>query len=105
MNDWVDAEERIERAQRYCESKRWAEALEEVEKALEIHPHNASWWNSKAFLLDQLGRYAEAIDAYRSCLELDDTGKLFHRLAKILEIMTEGEWWFDRDALRNNIPD
>jgi hypothetical protein len=37
-------------------------------------------------------------------LELDDTEKLFPRLAKILDIMTDGQWWFDRDALRARIP-
>ncbi len=68
MNDWVDAEERIERAQELCESKRWAEALVQVSKALEIHPENPAWWNSKGYLLDQLHRYEEAVEAYQSAL-------------------------------------
>ena len=30
MNDWLEAEQRVERAQRFTESQRWAEALAEI---------------------------------------------------------------------------
>lgn len=71
MNDWMDAEQRIERAQQLCESRRWDEALEEIDQALEINAANGSWWNSKGYLLDHLGRYEEAIQAYEAALECE----------------------------------
>lgn len=71
MSDWVDAEHRIERAQELCESKCWEEALSEIDQALSIHPTNSSWWCSRGFLLDQLGRHDEAIESYESALELN----------------------------------
>ncbi len=66
------------------------------------------------FTTQQLGKVAwrhskvEEEDIFRfwvERLELDDTEKLFPRLAKILDVMSEGQWWFDRDALRARIPD
>ena len=38
MNEWFEAEQRIERAQELTESQRWAEALAELEAALAINP-------------------------------------------------------------------
>lgn len=70
MNEWQDAEQRIERAQQYCEARRWHEALEEIDEALQINPHHKSWWNTKAYVLDQLERYEEAIEAYEEALRL-----------------------------------
>ncbi len=72
MNDWVDAEKRIEQAQQHCEAKRWDEALVEIELALEINSQNRAWWNSKAYVLDQLERYEEAIEAYEMALSLGE---------------------------------
>lgn len=71
MNDWMDAEQRIERAQQLFESSQWEEALDEIDQALDINPSNGSWWSSKGFLLDHLERYEEAIEAYESALEQD----------------------------------
>ena len=71
MNDWMDAEQRIERAQQLCESRCWEEALEQIDRALEINPSNSSWWSSKGFLLDHLERYEAAITAYERALEHD----------------------------------
>ena len=71
MNDWMDAEQRIERAQQLFESSQWDEALEQIDRALDINPSNGSWWSSKGFLLDHLERYEEAIEAYESALEHD----------------------------------
>ncbi len=71
MNDWFDAEQRVERAQQLSESHRWEEALREIEAALEINPNNASWHAHHGFLLDELGRTEEAIRAYRQSLDLD----------------------------------
>lgn len=38
-------------------------------------------------------------------LELNDPAKFLPRLAKIIDVLVpEGQWWFDRDALREKIP-
>ena len=71
MNDWFEAEQRIERAQQLSESQCWEEALAEIEAALEINPHNASWHAHRGYLLDELERYAEAVEAYVRSIELE----------------------------------
>ncbi|WP_303906500.1 hypothetical protein [Thiohalomonas denitrificans] len=38
-------------------------------------------------------------------LELNEPGKFLPRLAKILDVIVEESWWFDRDALRAKIPE
>lgn len=68
MSDWFDAEQRAERAAQLTESRRWAEALAELEAALEINPANTSWLAQRGFLLDQLDRLPEAIESYESAL-------------------------------------
>ena len=42
MNDWMDAEQRVERAHEFYESGRWEDALRELRAALEINPNNGS---------------------------------------------------------------
>jgi tetratricopeptide (TPR) repeat protein len=71
MSDWLEAEQRVERAQQLFESQRWAEALAELEVALSINPHNASWQAQCGFLLDELDRPDEAVGAYQRALELE----------------------------------
>jgi len=46
----------------------------------------------------------EIFDFWVQQLELDEPGKFLPRLAKVLEILVGDEWWFDRDELRNKIP-
>ncbi len=69
MNEWFDAEQRAERAQQLTESHRWAEALAELDAALDINPSNINWQAQRGFLLDQLERFDEAVQAYRDVLE------------------------------------
>jgi len=73
MNDWFEAEQRVERAQQLAEARRWADAIVEIEAALEINPHNASWHAHHAFLLDQSGRQDESLQAYQRSLDLEPT--------------------------------
>jgi len=56
MNDWLEAEQRVERAQQLSESHRWAEALTELDAALAIHPTNALWHAQRGYLLEELDR-------------------------------------------------
>ena len=71
MSDWFEAEQRAERAQKLCESHRWAEALTEIDAAVAIHPNNATWQAQRGFVLEELGRWEEAADAYQTSLELE----------------------------------
>ena len=47
----------------------------------------------------------EIFDFWVERMELDDPAKFLPRLAKILDVIVEGVWWFDRDELRAKIPD
>lgn len=46
----------------------------------------------------------EIFDFWVERMELNDPGKFLPRLSRILELIVEGDWWFDRDSLRNKIP-
>lgn len=47
----------------------------------------------------------ELFDIWVERLELNDPGKFLPRLSKIIDVLVpEGQWWFDRDALREKIP-
>lgn len=46
----------------------------------------------------------EIFDFWVQQLELDDPAKFLPRLAKVLDVLSQGDWWFDREALREKIP-
>jgi hypothetical protein len=46
----------------------------------------------------------EIFDFWVERMELDDPSKFLQRLAKVLDVIVENDWWFDRDALRAQIP-
>lgn len=71
MNDWFEAEQRVERAQQLSESMRWEEALSELDVALSINPSNATWNAQRGYILEELERWDEAVSAYRTALELE----------------------------------
>lgn len=71
MTDWDDAERRVERAQELFDQRRWREALEELRAATDINPYNAGWHFNIGLTLDEMGRFDEAIAAYRRALEID----------------------------------
>ncbi|MEJ2591944.1 MAG: hypothetical protein P8178_11170 [Candidatus Thiodiazotropha sp.] len=47
----------------------------------------------------------EVFDFWVERMELDDPAKFLPRLAKVLEVVIDNDWWFDRDALRARIPE
>ncbi len=47
----------------------------------------------------------EIFDFWVERMELDDPSKFLPRLAKILDVIVEDDWWFDRDELRSKIPE
>ena len=71
MNDWFEAEQRVERAQQLSESHCFAEALAELDVALSINPNNALWHAQRGYLLEELDRTADAVEAYRRSLQLE----------------------------------
>ncbi len=71
MSDWLEAEQRIERAQQFSESEQWAEALAELDVAISINPTNALWHAQRGFLLEELDRLPEATRAYARSIKLD----------------------------------
>jgi tetratricopeptide (TPR) repeat protein len=64
MNDWNDAERRVEKAQEFFEQRKWQEALEELRAAIAINPYNSAWFFNIGLTLDELDRFDEAIEAY-----------------------------------------
>jgi hypothetical protein len=47
----------------------------------------------------------EIFDFWMDRLELKEPAKFLPRLAKVLEVITADQWWFDREALRSLIPE
>src|SRR3979490_357508 len=71
MNDWDDAERRVEKAQELFEERRWPEALEELRAATSINPYNGGVFFNIGLTLDEMERFDEAIDAYRRAIDID----------------------------------
>lgn len=71
LNDWNDAEKRVERAQELFEQRRLLEALDELRAATDLNPYNPAWHFNIGLTLDELGRTEEAVDAYQRALEID----------------------------------
>jgi len=46
----------------------------------------------------------ETLNTWITMYELDDTGKLLEKLAIILDAITAKQWWYDRDAIRAELP-
>ncbi len=47
----------------------------------------------------------EIFDFWVERLELNEPGKFLPRLAKILDLLNNNDWWYDRDRLRELIPE
>jgi hypothetical protein len=47
----------------------------------------------------------EMLDFWIERMELNDPALFLPKLAKVLDILVSGNWWFDRDELRKLIPD
>jgi len=71
MNDWIDAELRVERAHDLYEKGRWAEAAAELRAAIEVNPLNASWHFNLALTLEAMDDHQRACQAYRSALKIE----------------------------------
>ncbi len=46
----------------------------------------------------------EAFEQWMQRLELDDPAKFLPRLAQVVDVLAQGHWWLDREALRARLP-
>lgn len=44
------------------------------------------------------------LDAWLQRLELQDPARFLPRLATVIEVLVQDDWWFDRDVLREKLP-
>lgn len=70
VNDWVDAEQHVERAHELYERGRWSEAESELRSAIAVNPYQAEWHFNLGLTLEAAGRYAEAAAAFIEAAEL-----------------------------------
>ena len=68
---WTDAEDRVRRARRLINEKRWPEALELLQTAIAVNGYCADWHVYLGRVLDELGRHDDAIDACERALKID----------------------------------
>lgn len=71
MNDWSEAERRVERAHELYEAGRWDEAESELREALALNPFKAEWHFNLGLTLEAAGRHADAIDAFGEAHRLE----------------------------------
>jgi tetratricopeptide (TPR) repeat protein len=100
VNDWVDAEDHVERAHEHYEAGRWDEAESELRHALALNPYQPEWHFNLGLTLEAAGRHRQAVEAFRRCHELrDDDGQ--SALAVGMNLVRDGRVadalvWFDR---------
>jgi hypothetical protein len=47
----------------------------------------------------------QELDLWIERLNLNDSALLLKRMAQILDVVVDGQWWYDRDALRARLPE
>ena len=90
---WLDAEDRAKLARRLYRAGRYADALDEIEQAVEADPFDAPLRVQLGRTLDALDRRSEAADAYAAAVEIDPEdvhalnhlGADLHRLGRVRE--------------------
>ncbi|MBN1942653.1 MAG: tetratricopeptide repeat protein [Phycisphaerae bacterium] len=71
MNDWMDAEKRVEHAHKLYEKGRWPEAAAELRAAIESNPFNPSWYFNLGLALEAMEDHLGACKAFQTAHELD----------------------------------
>jgi tetratricopeptide (TPR) repeat protein len=71
MNEWSEAEKRVERAHELYESGRWEDALRELRAAIGVNPYQGEWHFNMGLTLEAMGRYEQAIEAFKRALDCD----------------------------------
>lgn len=70
MNDWVNAEQHVERAHEHYDAGRWDDAEAELRQALDVNPEQPEWWFNLGLTLEAAGRYGDACEAFGRSFEL-----------------------------------
>lgn len=73
MNDWVDAEQHVERAHELYELGKWDEAESELRTALSLNPYQAEWHFNLGLTLEAAGRHLDAAKAFEDAHGLGET--------------------------------
>jgi len=71
INDWIDAETRVERARALYEKGRWVEAAAELRAAIDVNPNNADWHFNLALTFDAMEEYVRAVECYQAAMSLE----------------------------------
>jgi len=71
LNEWMDAEARVESAHRHFEQGRWPEAAAELRAAIDINPHNAAWHYNLGLTLEAMDDFVLAGEALQRAVELE----------------------------------
>ncbi|MCP4376058.1 MAG: tetratricopeptide repeat protein [bacterium] len=71
LNEWMDAEARVESAHRHFEQGRWPEAAAELRAAIDINPHNAAWHYNLGLTLEAMEDFVRAGEALQRATELE----------------------------------
>lgn len=76
---------------------RYAEALDEINLALDYDDKYFDNWNVKAIILEDMARYDEAIECYDRALELNTTQTVKNNKAYSLSMLADREKYKDHD--------
>ena len=71
MEEWMDAETRVERAHELYKQGRWAEAAAELRAAIDVNPSNSAWFFNLGLTLEAMSDYTCAREAYEAALKLE----------------------------------
>ncbi len=72
MNDWVDAEQHVERAHEHYDAGRWDDAVTELRRALSLNPYQAEWYFNLGLTLEAAGQNSDAATAFAQCFALHE---------------------------------
>ena len=71
LNEWMDAEARVESAHRHFEQGRWPEAAAELRAAIDINPHNAAWHYNLGLTLEAMDDFVRGGEALQKAVDLE----------------------------------
>ncbi len=79
----------VDQAVKLAMQNEWQQAIEVNERLMELLPDEPDAWNRKGKALSELGRYAEARDAYQEALNRDPINSIALKQHKRLSMLAE----------------